>query len=521
MEAGHDLLEDLTFGRFRLDARGHSLWHDGRKLPLRSRSFDILRILAAAGGQLVTKDELMARVWPGVVVEENALQVHVSALRKALGESVGNQRYIVTVPGRGYRFIQEPEEISSDAVHAVEAVSSSPERPSIAVLPFQNMSSDPTQDHFADGVVEDIITALTRVPSLSVIARNSSFKYGRGPVDIRQVGRELGARYVLEGSVRKADMRLRISGQLIQAETGIHLWAANFEGDLADVFRLQDEMTNNVVGALLPRLRTAETDRARRKPSENLDAYDLYLRALARRRSGTREGSDQALQLIQQAIRLDPTFAEAAMFLGTTWALRVSEGWSLDSRARSESLRFLRLAVQLDPNGAERVATLARVTALFGSDREQVQTLIDRAIALNPNSPDVLRLCGYAFVHIDEPERALDWLQRGLQIGPDDLHAFDAWCGVAFASIQLRRDQDALIAARKANQGPPYTVALRILASALALAGQREEAQAAVGRLLELEPGCSVSGIEARYGDSYRRSSVRFLEGLRLAGFPE
>ena len=515
------MIEDLTFGGFRLDVRGHSLWHNGRKLPLRSRSLDILRVLAAAGGQLVTKDELMARVWPGVIVEENALQVHVSALRKALGESVGNQRYIVTVPGRGYRFIREPAELRSDAVLPMETVRSPPDRPSIAVLPFQNMSGDPAQDYFADGVVEDIITALTRVPSLSVIARNSSFKYGRGPVDIRQVGRELGARYVLEGSIRKADTRLRITGQLIQAETGIHLWAENFDGDLAHVFRLQDELTNKVVGALLPRLRTAETDRARRKSPEHLDAYDLYLRALARRRSGTREGSDEALRLIEQAIQLDPSFADAAMFLGTTWTLRVTEGWSLDGRAQSKSLRYLRLAVQLDPNGAERVATLARLTGLFGRDDEQVRTLIDRAIALSPNSPDVSRLCGFAFVHIGESQRALDCLQRGLQISPDDLHAFDAWCGVALASIQLQRYQDALIAARKATQGPPYTVALRILASALALVGHREEAQAVVQRLLELEPGCSVSGIEARYGDSFKRTSVRFLDGLRLAGLPE
>ena len=240
MTVASDQSQEVAFGPFRLDARGRMLYRDGASVALGTRGIDILCALAASPGALVTKDELISKVWSGAIVEDNAIQAQVSALRKALEDGKGGQRYIVTVPGRGYRFVAEP----TDARHSLL------DKPSIAVLPFDNMSGDPSQDYFADGVVEDIITALTRVPSLQVIARNSSFAYKGRATDIRQVGRELSARYVLEGSVRKAGERLRISGQLIAAETGVHLWAEQFDGSLADVFALQDEITARVVGAL-------------------------------------------------------------------------------------------------------------------------------------------------------------------------------------------------------------------------------------------------------------------------------
>jgi TolB-like protein/tetratricopeptide (TPR) repeat protein len=516
MEADGDLVEDLAFGRFRLDASGGALWCDGQKLALRSRSLDVLRVLAAADGKLVTKDTLMARVWPDAVVEENALQVHISALRRALRESVGNQYHIVTVAGRGYRFVREPI-----GIYAGESPPRLQDRPSIAVLPFPNLSGDPAQDYFADGMVEDIITALTRVPSLFVIARTSSSAYRRKATDIRTIGRELGARYVLEGSVRKAGDRLRISGQLILAETGLHLWAENFEGSLSDVFRIQDELTARVVGALLPSLQKAEIERARRKPPDNLDAYDMYLQALARRRTRTRAGNDEALRLLERALRLDPAFAAAAMMAGTTWSLRVSSSWSSVAEAREQSLHYLRLAARLDPNGAEALATLARMLAAFGRDLEEARTLAEQSIALSPNSVHVLRSSGFAFVYLGEPELGLDCLRRGLQLSPRDLWVYDSWSGVAMALILLERDQDAIAAARNAvQQDPQYTMALRTLAAALALAGQFDEAQSVVAKIVELDPDCSLAGMKARFGDAAARASVRYLDGLRRAGLP-
>jgi TolB-like protein len=318
MTDASDQSREVAFGPFRFDGRGRVLYRDDEIVALGSRGIDILCVLTASRGALVTKDQLIAKVWSGTIVEDNAIQAQVSSLRKALEDGKGGQRYIVTVPGRGYRFVA-----------ALPGASHAPlEKSSIAVLPFDNMSGDPSQGYFADGIVEDIITALTRVPSLQVVARNSSFAYRGRAVDIRQVGRELSVRYVLEGSVRKAGDRLRISGQLILAETGVHLWAEQFDGSLADVFALQDEITARVVGALVPNLQGAEIARAHRKPPESLDAYDLYLRALACRNALTAEATDEALRLLERALMLDPTFVSAAAFAGIMWALRIALGWS-------------------------------------------------------------------------------------------------------------------------------------------------------------------------------------------------
>jgi TolB-like protein len=522
MEALLQQIEDLKFGRFRLDGRDQSLWCDGRRLSLRSRSLQILRVLVAANGKLVTKDELMARVWAGAVVEDNAIQVHISALRKALGESVGNQCHIVTVPGLGYRFVQEQAGSHAGATPPSGAASPFADRPSIAVLPFQNMSEDPGQDYFADGVVEDIITALTRNSRLSVVARNSSFAYGRRAVDVRQVGRELNARYVLEGSLRKAGTRLRITAQLIQADTGMHVWAENFDGDIVDVFAFQDELTAKVVGAVLPSLRVAEIERARRKPPGSLDAYDLYLQALFARHSHTREGNDEALRLIEQAMELDPTFADAAMIAGSTWGARVINGWTTDGREQREALRYLRLAVGLDPNSADAIATLARLISGFEDNCEEVRTLTRRAIALNPNSTFILRIAGFALVHIGDCREGLEYLQRALEFSPSDFMAYDGWTGVALAQINLERDEEALAAARTAvQQSPRYGMALRALASSLAWLGRYDEAQDVVQRVLEVDPTCSLEAMRTRFGGAHQRASVRYLGGLRLAGLPE
>jgi TolB-like protein len=274
--------EEVRFGRFRFDLGRRELWRDGVPVRLGSRALDVLSMLAGAAGNVVTKDELLARVWPGLVVEENNLQVQVSALRKALDEDQSGQSYLITVPGRGYRFIGLVESSNEPAL---------PDKPSIAVLPFQNMSDDPKQEYFADGMVEDITTALSHMRWLFVIARDSSFVYKGRTVDVKQVGRELGVRYVVEGGVRKAGHRVRITAQLIDASTGAHLWADHFDGDREDIFDLQDQVTASVVGAIAPKLEQAEIERAKRKPTESLDAYDYFLRGMACTHQMTREAT--------------------------------------------------------------------------------------------------------------------------------------------------------------------------------------------------------------------------------------
>src|SRR5262249_34783629 len=304
--------DEVNLGRFRFDLRQRELKRDGVPVQLGGRARNILWVLASAKGEVVSKDELMTRVWPGLVVEENNIQVHISALRKALDEGEGSQTYLVTVPGRGYR-LMGIQTLPSSSTGEVELrpCPALPDKPSIAVLPFENMSDDPKQQYFADGVVEEIITALSRFSGLFVIARNSSFTYKGRSVDITQVGRELGVRYVLEGSVRPAGQRVRITGQLIDASTGAHLWADRFGGASEDIFELQDQVTMNVVGAIAPKLQQAEIERAKRKPTESLDAYDYYLRGTENVHLLTLESNDQALRLFARAIELDPSFAAA------------------------------------------------------------------------------------------------------------------------------------------------------------------------------------------------------------------
>jgi TolB-like protein len=306
------------------------------------------------------KDELMARVWPGRVVEESNILVQVSALRKALDEGKNGPTYLVTVPGRGYRLIglQLPPPSGNGEVDIRQGLAF-PDRPSIAVLPFTNLSGDPEQDYFADGMVEEIITALSRLRWLFVIAHNSSFTYKGRPVDVRQVGRELGVRYVLEGSVRKAANRVRITGQLIDAATGAHLWADRFDGELEDIFDLQDQVTGKVVGAIAPELERAEIERAKRKATKSLNAYDYYLRGMAHLHQGSREAIDQALPLFAKAIVLDAEFASAYAMAAFCHMWRKCNRWMADrSQEVDEGTRLARRAVELTMRSRLREAAM-------------------------------------------------------------------------------------------------------------------------------------------------------------------
>ena len=327
--------EEVTFGRFRFDLARRELSRDGIPVRLGSRALDVLAVLAAARGDVVTKDELLARVWPGQVVEENNLQVQASALRKALDEGKSGQSYLVTVPGRGYRLIGMAGGSHGPAL---------PDKPSIAVLPFQNMSDDPQQEYFADGIVEDIITALCHMRWLFVIARDSSFAYKGRTADVKQVGRELGVRYVVEGGIRKAAQRVRITAQLIDASTGAHLWADHFDGDLKDIFDLQDQVTASVVGAIAPKLEQAEIERAKRKPTGSLDAYDYFLRGMASTHRMTREATSEALDLFARATELDPDFASPYGVAAFCYVVRKINGWTTDRSARGGRSRAAGLA---------------------------------------------------------------------------------------------------------------------------------------------------------------------------------
>src|SRR5262245_36832217 len=317
--------------------------------------------------RVVSKDDLLTSVWGGRSVSESTLTSRINAVRKAVGDSGAEQRLIQTLPRKGVRFVGPVQEQSRTATESTLSLELT-DGPSLAVLPFQNLSVDREQEYFADGIVEEIITALCRFPSLFVVARNSSFAYKGRLVDIRQVGRELGVRYVLGGSVRKAGNRVRIIGQLVHAETGNHVWADRYERELGDIFALQDEMAANIVGALVPSVERAEMQRACKKLPKDPDSYALYLRAMAALHPWTREGTDAALQLLEQALALDPNSVDAMLLAESCWGRRFVQGWSPPAEAIQESARLARRAVQIEPENAEAIVV----------DPRRIQEVLDR-----------------------------------------------------------------------------------------------------------------------------------------------
>ncbi|MGB8609915.1 winged helix-turn-helix domain-containing protein, partial [Bradyrhizobium sp.] len=307
------------FEEYAFDTDRRELYRGADLVSVAPQVFDLLDYLIRNGARVVSKDDLINTIWNGRIVSDGALTTRLNAARTAVGDSGEEQRLIKTLPRKGFRFVGTVREAKRPAGEAVGDTPAEqpkpalllPDRPSIAVLPFENMSGDPEQEYFADGMVEDIITGLSRSKSVFVIARQSTFTYKGKAVDIKQVGRELGVRYVLEGSVRKAANRVRITGQLIDATTGVHLWADRFDSLLEDIFDLQDQVTSSVIGAIAPQLQRAEIERAQRKPTGSLQAYDYYLRALAAFYRRTREETTEALKLTEFASGIDPEFAAA------------------------------------------------------------------------------------------------------------------------------------------------------------------------------------------------------------------
>jgi adenylate cyclase len=393
-----------------------------------------------------------------------------------------------------------------------------PDRPSIAVLPFENMSGDPEQEYFADGMVEEIITALSRFKSLFVIARNSSFTFKGRAVDIKEVGRKLGVRYVLEGSVRKASGKVRIAGQLIDAVTGAHIWADRFERDLTDIFALQDDVTVAVVSAIQPKLLQTEIAISARRRPENLTAYDFYLRAMQQYYSFTREGVAEAIRLAHRALELDPRFAVAAAQAGACHMFNVLWGYASDPQFdRNEAVRLLHLALSLDDGDPDTLARGSLISTFMVRDSESAIEMADRAVALNPNSSLAWHCRGWVYRNVGQPEEAVRSFERGVRLNPVDPLLSRVFVGMGWAFIELGRFEEAIVAAKKAQrQNPSY--AYVILASAFAHRGRDAEAREAVERLLEVDPAFTISTFIARGGSS---NSKLLIEGLRKAGLPE
>ncbi|MBR0671772.1 TIR domain-containing protein [Neoroseomonas soli] len=396
-----------------------------------------------------------------------------------------------------------------------------PDRPSIAVLPFDNLSDDQGKGYFADGIVEGIITGLSRKRWLLVIARNSTFTYRGRAVDVKQIGRELGVRYVLEGSVQISAGRLRISVQLVDTTTGAHIWAERYDRTIEDVFELQDEVSGAVVGMLSPQLERAEMTRARRKPTESLDAYDYYLRGVEFARQWTRESFTEALRLLIQATEIDPGYAAAYGAAAITYDQLDSNGWLTDRAAgAAEALRLARRAVELGKDDALALCHAAHAIARF-SDSDAGAELIEVALALDPNLVQVWLTGGLIKVWQGEPEVAIQRFARAMRLSPVDPRTFVFQGGTAAAHfIAGRLDEARLWAARALRNQPAYGLALRVAAAANAMCGRAEEAQAALEALRSQDPGLRVSNLRERA--PWDRESLALLaEGLRKAGLPD
>src|SRR5262245_7193429 len=399
-----------------------------------------------------------------------------------------------------------------------------PDKPSIVVLPFTNMSGDPEQEYFADGMVEDIITGLSRFRWLFVIARNSSFTDKGRAVDVRQVGHELGVRYLLEGSVRKSVNRIRIAGQLIDASSGTHLWADRFEGAIEDVFALQEQVTANVVGAIAPRLEQAEIERARRKPTESLDAYDLYLRGLANAYKWTRESTDEALRLYYKAIELDPDFSAAYAVAAMCFCTRKSFGWVIDREKEIAEARVLaRLAAQFGKDDATALCFAGWALTLVANELDDGAAFLDRALLINPNLAMGWWASGWVKVYFGEPDRAIECFAHAMRLSPIDPTLFIMQVGMAQAHFFAGRYDEALTWAKMAlRELPDGHSPLRIAAAGCALAGRDEEAKRLMARLLEIDPALRISNLHNVLGP-YRQPEhpAKYADALRKAGLPE
>ena len=423
-----------------------------------------------------------------------------------------------------FRLASAPSPPSGNKSPALAPALALPEKPSIAVLPFQNMSGDPEQDYFADGMVEDITTALSRFKSLFVIARNSSFTYKGKAVDIRQVGRELGVRYVLEGSVRKADSRVRISGQLIDTATGSHIWADKFDGVFDDVFGLQDQVTTSVVGLIAPKLVQAEIERALQKATDRLDGYDFYLRGMA---SLYRGAGLEPYELFKKAIDRDPKYAAAYAAAAFTLMRQQAEtGVPLSNEMRNEALRFAELGTQLANEDAHTLARCGHVVAYLAHQYDRGASLVEQAVALNPNLAMAWHSRGWVSLMCVQPERAIESFDCMIRLSPLDPLRISAWTGTSSALFHLGRYEEGADAAMKSMQYGTdaqslgaYILGTYVINSMRA--GRVAEAREAAARLLKLRPDFRVSHVKDAFPIRSLDERERISAALRDAGIPD
>jgi TolB-like protein len=530
---------DFRFGDFEINLARRELRRAGAVVHLEPQVFDLLVHLVQNRDRIVSKDELIDVIWHGRIVSEAALSSRISAARRALGDSGNDQGLIRTMYKRGFRFVGELDAASAPAAIAEPQTSASqtavngapklvpdaaplplPDKPSIAVLPFQNMSTDPDQEYFADGLTEDIITGLSRQRWFFVIARNSTFTYKGQSVDVRDVAAELGVRYVLEGSVRRAANRVRVTGQLIDAANGNHLWAEKYDRELADIFELQDDITTRVIGSVGPQILVAEAARVRKKPPQSIDAWDLVMQAVPHMWRMSVQDHGRAQELLQRGIARDANYAHAHALLGWVYITM----FNLDTRRPIGEFTDRALAAGTRAIALDDEDPWGHLVVGLGHARRRRPELavrhLSKSIELSPSFALGHAGLGYALAVGGQPERGLQSLEQAHRYSPrDPFLAIYAPIVRYMALFALQRYEETIAVCRTAAAlHPNHAGAWRLMTVSLGLLGRIEEAREALAHTLTMQPDLSSAHVtnDTVYADPADRA--RFLEGLRKAG---
>ena len=524
----------FRFGSCSLDCDRRELTRDAEVIAIEPQVFDLLIHLIEHRDRVVSRDDILAAVWGGRIVSESTLASRINSARTAIGDTGSEQRLIRTVARKGFRFVGDVQEGPNTGGSGVESppagrpasnvaeIRGLPlhDKPSIAVLPFTNMSGDPEQEYFSDGITEDIITALSRLRWFFVIARNSTVVYKGKPADVKQVRRDLGVRYVLEGSVRKSGPRVRITSQLLDAITGNHIWAERYDRELTDIFALQDEITTSVTAAIEPKLLAAEGLRAETRSTENLDAWDLVARAMSLYWKMTAADSAGAIALLRLAVDRYPSYAPANCMLAFAHLASAYVGWLPAGGDRDLAIQRAQRAVELDDSDPWAHLALGYADLTDRKTDDAVRHF-QAAIELNPNFAAAAGSIGFALAFDGQSDEAINYFEQAMRMSPRDPFNGFFFVGIAIAHYLAGRYPEAVKAARQAVQlRPGYIGAHRILAASLAQGGHLDEAKAELATVRQLQPDISIARI--RESVPYTERTIeRFVEGMRKAGLTD
>ena len=514
----------FLFGDHTLDDERRELRRGAEPISVEPQVFDLLIYLVQNRDRVVSKDDLIASVWGGRIVSDSTLTSRINAARKAVGDSGGTQKLIRTIARKGLRFIGDVQthpmgfEPLAEIPESARAPLTLPDRPAIAVLPFVNMSGEPEQEYFSDGISEDIITALSKLRWFFVIARNSSFTYKGKAVLLRQIAEDLGVRYVVEGSVRKGGERVRITAQLNDAITGSHLWAERYDRDIADVFAVQDEITEAIVAAIEPQLYAAENFHAQRKAPDSMDAWDLVMRALSHYWRVTRQDNVVAQALLEKATAIDPNYGQAHGLLATSHTFSAHMGWEDMATAVPAAERSALAAIRADSEDPWAHCALASVY-LFTRRFEDSLAEFELALQLNPNFSLAQGYYGLVLAYCGRCEEADVAARRALRLSPRDPFAA-IYCGIAaYAQYVAQNYEEAMQLARESiRQRADFVGGHRVYVAAAAMAGHQEIAVAALEGLRRAQPNISMEWIAKEMPFQHDIDRQHYLEGFRRAG---